>query len=128
MLEIGKSFDDQIPELQQGTDLVLQLLQRLGLLAVDIVMAAVAVAVGRMVAKMVVVVQVVRVCGPYDHGRCWRGRPLLPLPLPPLHLPSDGDGGHRCSSAGTPWPRWPGQWCARVQRDGDDSRYSDCGG
>jgi len=71
VLEIRKRFDDQIPELQQGTHLVLQLLQRLGLLAVD-VMAPVAVAVGRVVAQ-VVVVQVMRIRGPHHHGGRGRG-------------------------------------------------------
>lgn len=71
VLEVGKSFYDQVPELQQSANLVLQLLQRLGLLAVYVV-APVAIAVRRVVAQ-VVVVQVVRIRGTHHHGRRGRG-------------------------------------------------------
>lgn len=74
MLEIGKRFDDQISEFQQSAHLMLQLLQRLGLLAVYgmMRMTSIAIAVRRMVAQMMMVVQRVRICGTHNHRCRWR--------------------------------------------------------
>lgn len=74
MLEIGKRFNDQISELQQSAHLVLQLLQRLGLLAVYgmMRMTTIAIAIRRMVAQ-VMVMQMVWICGAHDNRCRWRG-------------------------------------------------------
>lgn len=77
MLKIGKRFNDQISEFQQSAHLVLQLLQRLCLLTVYGMMwvTAVAVAIRCMVAQVMVVVmvQVVGVCGANHNSCCRRG-------------------------------------------------------